>query len=105
MLGRGRSFSEDHSKRVFFYHFSRVPPLAPYGGFKRRDMARNCLTYSAIRPYRFYLVESRLGCIPDSRLADAIQTYWTNFAKTAIPTGLALPHWPAYSPARKMVWN
>ena len=30
----------------------------------------------------------------DTQLADLIETYWTNFAKTGSPNGKDLPHWP-----------
>jgi para-nitrobenzyl esterase len=32
----------------------------------------------------------------DYKLADLIQTYWTNFAKTGTPNSSSLPNWPAF---------
>ena len=31
-------------------------------------------------------------------MADALATYWSNFAKTGNPNGPALVNWPAYNP-------
>jgi len=34
----------------------------------------------------------------DRRLADAMSSYWTNFAKTGDPNGPSVPQWLAYKP-------
>ncbi len=39
----------------------------------------------------------------DYKLADLIETYWTNFAKTGNPNDNTLPRWPAFGGAQEFV--
>lgn len=75
--------------------------------------------HSAELPYVFgyYPKTGNIGGVfsdVDMRLADQIETYWTNFARTGdpnngssslgnkvVPNSAGLPHWPALDPTRQ----
>jgi para-nitrobenzyl esterase len=39
--------------------------------------------------------------VTDWRVSEAMQEYWTNFAKTGDPNGAGLPSWPEFNPATR----
>lgn len=39
----------------------------------------------------------------DFKLADLIETYWTNFAKTGNPNSTSLPAWPEFNPSQNFI--
>ena len=41
------------------------------------------------------------GTVGDNAMAEAIEQYWTGFAKTGIPGGAGLPQWPAFGPQER----
>ena len=88
------------SRNVFAYQFSRTPPPgSPFAGLGA--------THGAEMPYVFDHLDLQPLPWPDAdrRLAAAMATYWTNFAKTGDPNGVAgsgsagLPAWPAFTEA------
>jgi para-nitrobenzyl esterase len=82
--------------KAYLYYFTHEPPASqtasPRGGFG------SGATHGAEAAYVF---ENLLGARPwtdlDRQLADAISSYWVNFAANGDPNGKGLPAWPVYS--------
>ncbi|QWC91288.1 carboxylesterase/lipase family protein [Cupriavidus metallidurans] len=78
------------SSPVYSYYFSQTSPYNPLP-----------IHVSEV-PYVFQnLVANGHGTpnADDLAVADAMSSYWTNFAKTGNPNGSGLPTWPAYTGA------
>ncbi len=59
-------------------------------------------------PYVFGHVTNRNGTAVaerDTKVAQLMNTYWANFAKTGNPNGKGLPEWPVYTPKKVEVFE
>lgn len=85
---------------TYIYHFGYVPPAwrerAPYGAGHGSEVS-----------YVFNNLHTRRGATEvtpeDKNLAQIMNTYWTNFAKTGNPNGEGLPVWPLYSTGEELI--
>ena len=89
-----RTWAEAQAKRgkakAYVYFFTQEPPVA--NGQQSRGS-----THTAELNYVF---NNMLAGTPwtdgDRALADAMSSYWVNFATTGDPNGKGLPNWPVY---------
>ena len=89
-----RAFA-DQGEPTFIYHFGFVPePM--------RERMKYGAGHGSEVGYVFNNLDARWGnpetTPEDKKVAEIMNGYWVNFAKTGDPNGNGLPKWPVYNP-------
>lgn len=95
--------AENSTSPAFLYLFSHsVPGYSETGQPARRGAYHGA-------EILYVLNNLRMADAPwneeDRILADALSSYWVNFARNGNPNGAGLPDWPAYNPDNEQVMN
>jgi para-nitrobenzyl esterase len=92
-----RIHAEQGGGRTYGYLFSRVPPWPPFATSHAAGHGAE-LPYVFGFPRRIVFFASRRSwkAWRDCTIAEEMQRYWTNFAKTGDPNGKGLPSWSQF---------
>jgi para-nitrobenzyl esterase len=81
---------------VYYYHFTQKPPFpdgSVYAGWGASHYAELWYVFDHLDQ------DPWAWTAGDRGLAEAMATYWTNFAKTGDPNGATVPQWPRFTGA------
>lgn len=84
--------------KAFVYYFTEQPPRLPNARGPFAPGPHGSATHVSEILYAFgHLDGSRPWTDQDRQVADAMSSYWVNFAKNGNPNGPGLAKWPVYS--------
>ena len=83
--------------KAFVYYFAQQPPRLPNARGPFAPGPHGSATHVSEILYAFgHLDGSRTWTDSDRQVADAMSSYWVNFAKSGDPNGNGLNKWPVY---------
>jgi para-nitrobenzyl esterase len=89
---------------TYVYHFAQMQPFKPGQRYREADPAtRLGVFHSSEYPYIFGTTRelTRDWGADDDRVAELMQAYWCQFARTGNPNLEGLPHWPRFEEGRR----
>jgi carboxylesterase type B len=96
--------AEHGSGRTYGYVFSRVPPWPPFTTLHAAGHGAELPYVFGFPPRRVFFVSRwPWKAIRDAGIAEEMQSYWTNFAKTGDPNGNGLPTWAQFGAVGSVV--